>query len=149
MDSFGVTAHTLAHSHRTTKSCSNFRADMNLIKGAQDRSDSGLRTILFAQAKVRVIVAVPVILSDLFLLSSGTGGIPVWFLCLMAAYAAYALSPYWLIRRSDTAGLQYLLLASAILDPLVLSVWIALTGVYGALIAGFYLFTTLGFGFRT
>jgi len=122
---------------------------MNLVEDVQDKTKPGLRAILFAQARLRLCVAIPVIVTDLVLYLSTPGGIPFWFLGLMAGYCAYALSPYWLIARSNYASLQRLLLATAVLDPLVLSVWIALTDVFGALIAGFYLFTTLGFGFRT
>ena len=122
---------------------------MNLVEGVQDKTESGLRAILYAQAKLRLLVAIPVIVTDLVLYLITPGGIPLWFLGLMAGYGAYAVSPYWLIARGNGASLQRLLLATAILDPLVLSIWIALTDVYGALIAGFYLFTTLGFGFRT
>jgi two-component system sensor histidine kinase RpfC len=122
---------------------------MNLVEGAQDKTESGLRAILFSQAKLRLIVALPVIVTDLILYLLAPGGVPVWFLGLTAGYCAYALTPCWLIPRGHRRALERLLLATAILDPLVLSVWIALTDVYGALIAGFYLFTTLGFGFRT
>ena len=122
---------------------------MNLVEGVQDKSESGLRTILYSQAKIRLIVAIPVILGDFALFSRSPGGIPLWFYGLVLCYCAYALAPFLLIGRSRESGLRSLLLATAISDPLVLTVWITLTDVYGALIAGFYLFTTLGFGFRT
>jgi len=122
---------------------------LNFIEGLQNKTESGLREILFAQAKVRLYVAVPVIISDLMMFFLTPGGVPLWFLCLTSAYCAYALSPYQLIRKSSYSALQYLLIATAIFDPVVLSIWIVLTGEYGSLVAGFYLFTTLGFGFRT
>lgn len=122
---------------------------LNFIEGLQNKTESGLREILFAQARVRLYVAVPVIISDLVMFFLTPGGVPLWFLCLTAAYCAYALSPYQLIRKSSYSALQYLLIATAIFDPVVLSIWIVLTGEYGSLVAGFYLFTTLGFGFRT
>jgi len=123
--------------------------NVNFIEGVHDKTQSGLRTILVAQAKVRLFVAVPVIIIDLVLFFTTPDGVPGWFLGLTAGYCAYALSPYWLMRNGSYTRLQILLIATAVLDPLVLSIWIALTGVYGSLIAGFYLFTTLGFGFRT
>jgi two-component system, sensor histidine kinase RpfC len=122
---------------------------IDLIEGVNDRTESGLRTILLAQAKVRLYVAFPVIFSDLVLFFVTPGGIPIWFILLTAGYCAYALSPSWLIRNGSYSSLKALLIATAITDPFVLSIWIALTGEYGSLIAGFYLFTTLGFGFRT
>lgn len=119
------------------------------IEGVHDKTEQGLRKILLAQAKVRLGVAIPVIISDLVLFFTTPNGVPLWFLCLTAGYCIYAISPYWLTRNASPKFLQTLLIASAITDPLVLSIWIALTGKFGSLIAGFYLFTTLGFGFRT
>jgi two-component system, sensor histidine kinase RpfC len=123
--------------------------NVNFIEGIHDKTEQGLRKILLAQAKVRLGVAIPVIIADLILFFTTPGGVPLWFLCLTAGYSAYAISPYWLTYNATAKSLQNLLIASAITDPLVLSVWIALTGKFGSLIAGFYLFTTLGFGFRT
>ncbi|HSE11550.1 MAG TPA: histidine kinase dimerization/phospho-acceptor domain-containing protein, partial [Rudaea sp.] len=123
--------------------------NVNFIEGVLDKSESGLRAILLAQLRVRVGVAIPVIIADLVLFLISPDGIPLWFLGLTAGYCVYALSPYLLIRRGSAALLQGLLITTAVLDPAVLSVWIALTGEFGGLIAGFYLFTTLGFGFRT
>ena len=123
--------------------------NVNFIEGVLDKSEAGLRAILLAQLRVRVGVAVPVIVADLVLFLTSPNGIPLWFLGLTAGYCVYALSPYSLIRNGSYKLLYALLTATAVLDPLVLSVWIALTGQFGGLIAGFYLFTTLGFGFRT
>ena len=120
---------------------------MNLIEGVRDKSEAGLRSILFAQAKVRLYFAATVILSDLLLfLVSAADGVPAWFLAMTAGYCIYVAMPYQLIRFCTSS---FLLKATAVLDPLMLSLWIALTGEYGSLLAGFYLFTTLGFGFRT
>jgi two-component system sensor histidine kinase RpfC len=123
--------------------------NVDFIEGVLDRTDKGLRSVLLAQARVRLGVAIPVIVADLVLYFVTPGGVPLWFLGLTAGYVMYALTPYWLMRTASAPFLQMLLVASAVSDPLVLSVWIALTGHYGSLIAGFYLFTTLGFGFRT
>ncbi|MGH8042757.1 MAG: ATP-binding protein [Rudaea sp.] len=122
---------------------------MNWIEGAHEKTEAGLRTIVLAQANVRLYVAIPVILIDLILFFLEPGGIPSWLLGLTAGYCAYALSPYMVVRSGGFTALRNLLLATAVLDPLVLSVWIAATGEYGSLIIGFYLFTTIGFGFRT
>src|SRR3546814_19547889 len=43
---------------------------------------------------------------------------------------------------------QAMVVATAIGDPLVLSVWLFIAGHSSLLIVGFYLFTILGFGFR-
>ena len=123
--------------------------NVNFIEGVLDKSEFGLRAVLLAQLRVRVGVAIPVIIADLVLFLTSPDGLPLWFLGLTAGYCVYALSPYSLIRNGSFRALYGLLIATAVLDPLVLSVWIALTGQFGGLIAGFYLFTTLGFGFRT
>ncbi|MEP6485465.1 MAG: ATP-binding protein [Rudaea sp.] len=123
--------------------------NINFLEGVHDRTEQGLRSILQAQAKVRVGVAVPVIIADLVMFFTTHAGVPAWFLVLTLGYCVYAISPFWVMRKASLSMLQWLLIASAVTDPLVLSVWIALTGKFGALIAGFYLFTTLGFGFRT
>ncbi len=123
--------------------------NVNFIEGVHDKTASGLRAILAAQAKVRSYFAITVIISDLTLFFVTPDGIPVWFLGLTAGYGAYVLLPHTVLRNDSYSILRALLIATAVFDPLMLSVWIALTGVYGSLIAGFYLFTTLGFGFRT
>ena len=71
---------------------------MNLVEGAQDKTEPGLRAILFAQAKLRLVVAIPVIVIDSLLYFISPGGIPLWFLGLMTGYAAYASIPFWLIQ---------------------------------------------------
>ena len=121
----------------------------NLIEGVLDKSDKGLRDVLLAQAKVRVAVAIPVILTDIVLYFISHTGVPFWFAWLTVGYAVYAVIPFVLARDAASAALRSLLVCSAISDPLVLSIWIASTDKFGGIIAGFYLFTTLGFGFRT
>jgi two-component system, sensor histidine kinase RpfC len=123
--------------------------NVNFLEGANDRSEQGLRGILRAQANVRLGVAIPVIVADLVIFFMSHSAVPVWFAALTFGYFLYALSPFWFMRKASSQALEMLVVASAITDPLVLSVWIAVTGKFGALIAGFYLFTTLGFGFRT
>ncbi len=121
----------------------------NFTEGVPDKSEQGLRGILLSQAKVRFAVAIPVILTDIVLYFVLHNAVPLWFLALTIGYALYAAMPFVLTRRASVARMQGLLIGSAISDPLVLSIWIALTGQFGSVIAGFYLFTTLGFGFRT
>jgi two-component system sensor histidine kinase RpfC len=123
--------------------------NVNFLEGAHDRSDQGLRGILRAQANVRLGVAIPVIVADLVIFFISSSAIPMWFAALTFGYFLYALSPFWFMRKASVQALEVLIVASAVSDPLVLSVWIAVTGKFGALIAGLYLFTTLGFGFRT
>ena len=123
--------------------------NIKFFAGALDKTENGLREILLAQAKVRLAVAVPVILSDFVLYFVFHDAVPLWFLALTVGYALYAAAPFFLSRAASVRSLQWILVLSAVSDPLVLSVWIALTGKFGGVICGFYLFTTLGFGFRT
>jgi two-component system sensor histidine kinase RpfC len=119
------------------------------LEEIQDKSDSGLRSILYAQTKVRLVVALPVMLFDMILMFAVTNGVSPWFLGLSAIYCLYATSPLKLALHCSHSPLAFFLIATAIIDPIVCTLWIILTRGYGSLIAGFYLFTTLGFGFRT
>jgi len=119
------------------------------VEGIYDKSDAGLRSILYAQTKVRLVVALPVMLIDMILLFTVADGVSPWFIALSAMYCLYALAPFKVAPRCSHSTLAYLLIATAVLDPIVCTAWIILTRGYGSLIAGFYLFTTLGFGFRT
>jgi two-component system sensor histidine kinase RpfC len=122
---------------------------IDFTEGVPDKSENGLRGIVQAQAKVRLAVAIPVILSNVVLYFLLHNRVPLWFLGLTAGYVVYSVPPFFLIRGASVSILRRMLILSAISDPLVLSVWIALTGTFGSVITGFYLFTTLGFGFRT
>lgn len=63
-------------------------------------------------------------------------------------YIAYNLVAYYFSRRPDLVPSRGLVVATAIGDPLVVSVWLFIAGHSSLLIVGFYLFTILGFGFR-
>jgi two-component system sensor histidine kinase RpfC len=123
--------------------------NVNLIEGVHEKTADGLKAILYAQAKVRLLVAIPVIAINIVLFFTMHGGVPFWFLALTAGYCLYAASPFLAIPRASYTALQYLLIGSAVSDPMVLTIWMALTGKFGSVIVGFYLFTILGFGFRT
>jgi hypothetical protein len=83
--------------------------NVNFIEGVLDKSESGLRAILLAQLRVRVGVAIPVIVADLVLFLTSPNGLPLWFLGLTAGYCLYALSPYSLIRNGSFKVLYGLL----------------------------------------
>ena len=121
---------------------------VQILESAADRSEARLKAILAAQARVRVGAALPVIAGNLvyFMLS---GALPAWFFPLTVAYCLYALSPYWFLRGTRYALLERLLVATAILDPVFLSGFIVGMGEYGSLIVCFFLFSILGYGFRT
>lgn len=67
---------------------------------------------------------------------------------IVAAYLAYNLAAYWLAHRGNLLSPRDLVVATAILDPLMLSAWLFIVGQASPLFVGFYLFTILGFGFR-
>lgn len=64
------------------------------------------------------------------------------------AYILYSLATYYVSHREDLVTPRDLVIATAVLDPLILSVWLLIAGDSSLLIVGFYLFTILGFGFR-
>lgn len=65
-----------------------------------------------------------------------------------AGYLAYNIATYLLAHRGRLLSPQALVVATAILDPLMLSAWLMVVGQASPLFVGFYLFTILGFGFR-
>jgi two-component system sensor histidine kinase RpfC len=121
----------------------------NFTEGVPDKSEQGLRRIVLAQARIRIVFAAIVIVSEILIFGVPSGALPAWFVYLTAAYSIYVLAPIVIHRYSNGDNLLRLLIATAISDPLMLTIWIVMTGKYGSVIAGFYLFTILGFGFRT
>jgi two-component system sensor histidine kinase RpfC len=63
-------------------------------------------------------------------------------------YVTYTLAALYASRRHDVVPPPVLVIATAILDPLVVTMWLYIAGQSSLLIVGFYLFTILGFGFR-
>lgn len=121
----------------------------DIVEGAIDKSDSGLRTILFDQARLRICIAVPVVLIETILYLMSPGSVAVRLIALTAGYCLYVVILHGLVRYRPSMSARNLLMATAVLDPLALSAWLVVTNEFGALIVGFYLFTILGFGFRT
>ncbi len=121
----------------------------DIVEGAPDRSEAGLRAILVAQAKLRICIAIPVVIIEAVLYLAAPESVAARLVVLTACYCLYVLAVHLLIRYRSTLPARELLVISAVLDPLALSAWLVVTGEYGSLIVGFYLFTILGFGFRT
>ena len=63
-------------------------------------------------------------------------------------YVTYTLAALYASRRPDVVPPDALVVATAVLDPLVVTVWLYMAGASSLLVVGFYLFTILGFGFR-
>ncbi len=120
-----------------------------LLNGVPDSSEKGLRAILRAQTKLRIAMALPFALIGVLLFFQSADGVPLVFIGLTLCYCAYAGSIFVATRTRSSRVLKNLLVATAVLDPIVLSICIVMSGQVGILLAGIYLFTTLGFGFRT
>lgn len=106
-----------------------------------------------AQAKVRIMVGLPVLLLGLaamWHLVPPNGMYSIVTVTVMAGlhviYMATALLIAGFIQQERSA--RYLAVGTAILDPLMLSGWLTAGDEVGALFVCFYLFTILGFGFR-
>ncbi len=123
--------------------------NIDIVEGATDKSDSGLRAILSAQAKLRIFIAVPVVIVEALLYLMSPDGVAGRLVALTTGYCAYVAIIHVLVRYRHSVPPQQLLLATAVLDPLALSAWLVVMGEYGSIMVGFYLFTILGFGFRT
>jgi len=101
-----------------------------------------------AQAKVRAVVGIPVILAGLLALLHI--GVPADLVGPIAfIHFSYIVVMLFLAARSRPFSAEQLAAGTAVLDPLMLSAWLPMMGEVGALFVGFYLFTILGFGFRT
>ncbi len=121
----------------------------DIVEGAIDRTESGLRQILLEQAKLRIYIAIPVVLIETFLYLKSPENVAVRLMVLTAAYCVYVVAMQWLARYQGSMPARFILVATAVIDPLALSAWMVVTNEFGSLIVGFYLFTILGFGFRT
>jgi two-component system sensor histidine kinase RpfC len=122
---------------------------IDLVEGAIDRTDAGLRKVLAAQSRMRIIVALVVVGAEAWVYLASPGAMVGRLMGVSIAYCTYVLAMDVLVRRPALAPANHLLLASAVLDPLALSAWLVVFGEYGSIMVGFYLFTILGFGFRT
>ena len=114
------------------------------------------KAILFeavrAQAKLRVRLGIPVCLLMLLCIWYwGPSSPAIGFRHVITAFAIHTLYNFVLLRlmlRPSRLPPALVANATAIIDPLLLSVGLALLGPIGQLFACFYLFTILGFGFR-
>ncbi len=111
------------------------------------KNDGLLKTVQ-SQAIVRAAFGLPIIIIGGYLLArNGTGGI--WVPLVGALIVFYIAFTTYCAFSGKLVGPQRLALATAVIDPLMESSWIPVMGEYGALVTGFYLFTIMGFGFRT
>jgi two-component system sensor histidine kinase RpfC len=104
-----------------------------------------------AQASIRLMVGFPIILIMTLcawiwakhgksnLIASGL---------VLTVHSIYIIVALIFSRRLRPMSASQIVIATAILDPLVLSAWLAILNEAGSLFVCFYLFTILGFGFR-
>ncbi len=122
---------------------------MDIVEGAIDRTDVGLRKILAAQSRMRIVVALVVVGAEIWFHLSTPDAMVGRLVAVSLTYGAYVLAMILLVRFHGRVSAQHLMLTTAVLDPLALSAWLMVFGEYGSIMVGFYLFTILGFGFRT
>ena len=118
-----------------------------MITDEQVASKMDMGAIVKAQAKLRASLGLAIIVGGLaLLLYRGVPNPLVGY--MVAAHAFYIISIGILAIRLRPVSAEQLALATAILDPLILTAWLPLIDELGGLVVGFYLFTILGFGFR-
>src|SRR5690606_37345573 len=98
---------------------------------------------------MRVIVAFVVVGAEAWFHVMSSDAMIGRLVAVSLAYCIYVLTMSVLVRSPQLVSAHHLLLVSAVLDPLALSAWLVVFGEYGSIMVGFYLFTILGFGFRT
>lgn len=115
---------------------------------AQLPSPSDLGASVKAQAKIRAIVGLPIIagVSCLLFYMHGTN---YWFVSIALVHSIYILAMLVCSNGVRQFSAAHLATFTAVLDPLILSAWLPHMDTYAGLVVGFYLFTILGFGFRT
>lgn len=67
---------------------------------------------------------------------------------MLGGYIGYAAIARLLAARPQWLGNRDLVVITAVIDPLILSAWMYFAGGSSMVFVAFYLFTTLGFGFR-
>ncbi len=106
-----------------------------------------------AQALVRLKLGFPVLFLMLLSIAiDGTSrpGIGYGLIAAFAlVYLAYNLGALLLARDPELLSTTRLVIITAVLDPVMLSGWLLLMGQASILFICFYLFTILGYGFRT
>lgn len=112
----------------------------------QAASGKDLEASVRAQAKLRAMVGLPIILAGTISLWSTENRAAVALLATL--HVLYIVLMLLCTRHPHPKRAGHLAYATAVLDPLMLSASLPLLGEYGGLVVGFYLFTILGFGFR-
>ena len=113
----------------------------------ETKESGDLRKSLRAQALLRLGFALPIIFGGGYLLLDQGHGVLV--VAVGGIILLYVVTVAVLAYKEQFISPEKLAMATAICDPLMHSSWIPLLGEYGGLYTGFYLFTILGYGFRS
>lgn len=116
------------------------------MSAAHDTSTTVHEAAIKSQAIVRAAIGLPIVSAGGVILSSGGNQIAAY---VALTIGAYILGTLWLAFARHRVPPRYIACFTAVADPLMESSWIPAMGEYGGLVIGFYLFTILGFGFRT
>ena len=101
-----------------------------------------------AQARLRMTVGLPVIILGSLLLWYGGNTDRNAIALIGSLHVSYVVLAYALSYRLHPRFASPCSTATAIFDPLLLTAWLPWMGEHGVLVVCFYLFTTLGYGFR-
>ena len=115
----------------------------DLVPGMADAASA-----VTAQAKVRAMFGIPIMVTALIYLWY-SHSVSDWVRAVTIVNATYMIIMLLWAAHPRLFSAKQLLLATAILDPLLLSAWVSMVGEVGGLAIGFYLFTIIGFGLRT
>lgn len=107
---------------------------------------------LLSQARLRLGLGMPallVVVAAVYIFDADHQRFgPRAIAALACAYVAYSVIAFLLARRQREAWSRWLLAATIVGDPLMLSSFLYGAGNAAVVFVGFYLFTILGFGFR-
>ena len=108
------------------------------------------RAALFKQAQLRAVMVLGGIGAGILF---GGLGVPRLITPETAAvafvHASYTITTYLLLRRNRSAPAERFMIATAMMDALMVFAWIMVFGKYGILFTPFFNFSTLGYGVRT
>lgn len=113
-------------------------------------SPEQFRQSVQAQSAIRIKLGLPVALIAIVVnvFSQPGGHASFAGIGVIATYVGYAILTYIVSRHPGRLSWRDIAVATAVLDPVILSAWLFSEGESAILVMGFYLFTILGFGFR-
>jgi two-component system sensor histidine kinase RpfC len=114
-----------------------------------DSHEANRNVIAQANFRLRFGVLVAVTIACVHWFGSvGSGAADVVLAAMLGGYIVYAALARWLATRPQWLASRDLVVVTAVVDPLALSGWMYFAGGSSMVFVAFYLFTTLGFGFR-